>query len=339
MSRPRLPRLAAAAVAILVLHAAPAAADPPRPTDYRSTVTSIEPETAGVEALVIGGDGFLQLTVDGHDVVVKGYAGEPYLRFRRDGTVERNSRSTATYLNRSRSGKLDLPPQADNGDAPAWQKVAGDGSYAWHDHRIHWMGQGRPQGVTPGHTVQDWTVKMDVDGRPAAVEGKLVLEAGINPLPWIVLGSVAAGAVVLLARRRPLLVAGLAVLVAAVGTLMVGTAQFRVAPAGAGINPLLVAVPAGALGAAAVGLVLRERVTGVVLTLAGAAAVIGWVLLRVSVLWKPVLPTDLPDGVDRAITALALGLALAGAAVIVWSGSLQVARTGAVATEAGGVLR
>ena len=38
----------------------------------------------------------------------------------------------------------------------------------------------------------------------------------------------------------------------------------------------------------------------------------------------PVLPTDLPAGLDRAVTALALGLAAAGAAVIVWSGGLAV---------------
>jgi hypothetical protein len=324
--------IAAAALAVLVLHATPAAADPPRPTDYRSTVTAVEPHTGGVQADVVGGDGFLQMNVDGHDVVVKGYSGEPYLRFLKDGTVQRNSRSTATYLNRSRNARVKLPPQADNDAAPAWHKVGSGGRYAWHDHRIHWMGQGRPPGIKPGDTVQDWTVKLAVDGRPAAVTGKLVLQAGVNPLPWVALGLVAAGAVVLLARRREVLVAGIAVLIAAVGALVVGTGQFRVAPAGTGVNPLLVAVPAFAVGAAAVGLVLRRQFSGVVLTLAGAAAVIGWVLLRVTVLWKSILPTNLSYTLDRALTATALGLALAGAAVLVWGGSLAVARgrTGAV---------
>ena len=335
-------RIAAAALAVIVIHAAPAAADPPRPTDYRSTVTAIEPGTSNVRADVVGGDGFLQITVDpGHEVVVDGYNGEPYLRFQKDGTVERNSRSTATYLNRRRSGRVKLPPQADNAAAPVWQKVASGGSYAWHDHRIHWMGQGRPPGIKPGDTVQNWTVRLAVDGRPAAVTGRLVLEAGVSPLPWVALGLVAAGAVALLARRREVLIAGIAVLIAGVGALAVGIGQFQIAPAGTGSNPLLIGVPAFAVGAAAVGIVLRRQFTGVVLTLAGAAAVIGWVLLRVTVLWKPILPTNLPYNLDRALTATALGLAIAGAAVLVWGGSLQVARgrTGAVATDGGGVPR
>ena len=44
----------------------------------------------------------------------------------------------------------------------------------------------------------------------------------------------------------------------------------------------------------------------------------------IDVLWMPVLPTDLPAGLDRALTAAALGLAVAGAGVVVWSGALAV---------------
>jgi hypothetical protein len=326
-----------AALAVIVLHAAPAAADPPRPTDYRSTVTSVAPDTGGVQAEIVGGDAFLQLTVDGHEVIVEGYSGEPYLRFRRDGTVERNRRSTATYLNESRNAKVDLPPQADNDAAPVWEKVADGGSYSWHDHRVHWMGNGKPPGVEPGDVVQAWTVRTKVDGAAGSIKGDLVLEAGVSPLPWIALGLVAAGIVVWFGRRRPAAVAPWAVLAASVGALVVGTGQYRVAPAGAGVNPLLIIVPAFAVGAAAVGALARRLGVAPALTLAAAAAVIGWCFLRLDVLWKPVLPTTLPANLDRAVTALAFALAVAGAGLIVWGGGLRLPKmTGAVATSGGG---
>ena len=337
--RGRLPLKAAlAALAVVVLHAAPAAADPPRPTDYRSTVTSVTPDTGGIQAEIVGGDAFLQLTVDGHEVVVEGYGDEPYLRFRKDGTVERNRRSTATYLNQSRNAKVDLPPQADNDAAPRWEKVADGGSYSWHDHRVHWMGNGKPPGVQAGDVVQAWTVRLSVDGAPGSIKGNLVLEAGVSPLPWIVLGLVAAGAAVWLGRKRPAEVAPWAVLIAAVGSLVVGFGQYRVAPAGSGVNPLLIIVPAFAVGAGALGALARKRTTvAPSMTLAAAAAVIGWCFLRLDVLWKPVLPTTLPYDLDRAITAVAFALAVAGAGLIVWGGALRLPRmTGAVATSGGG---
>lgn len=339
MSRRRPALVALVALAAVLVHAAPAAADPPRPSDFRSTVTAVTPDTPGLRAEIVGGDAFLELTVDGHEVVVAGYSGEPYLRFSKDGRVERNRRSTATYLNESRNAKVTLPPQADNAAEPEWEEIADGGSYAWHDHRIHWMGEGAPPGAEPGDVVQPWTVDLTVDGDAGSVKGELVLEAGVSPLPWIVLGLAAAAVAVLLGRRSPQRVAGWAVLVAAVGALVVGFGQYRVAPAGSGVNPLLVVLPAAGVGLAAAGLgVGRSRAsTGAVLTLASAAVVIGWAALRLDVLWKPVLPTELPYNLDRAVTAVALALALTGAGLLVWGGSIRpAAPTGAVVTGGGG---
>jgi len=318
--------VAAVALTALVAGAGPAAADPPRPTDYRSTVTAVTPAAEGVRAEIVGGDAFLELRVDeGHEVTVPGYGEdpEPYLRFRADGTVERNARSEATYLNDDRQGAVDLPARADNDADPEWETVADDGTYAWHDHRIHWMGSSRPPGAEPGDVVQDWTVPLTVDGTPIDVTGELVLVARVSPVPWIALAVAGAAAVAVLGRRRPL-VPALAVAAAAAGTLVVGWAQFSVAPEGSGANPLLVAVPLVGLLAAGLGVAFRGRAAGPTATLAGAAAVVGWGVLRANVLWMPVLPTDLPAGVDRAVTAAAVGAAAAGAAVIVWSASLAV---------------
>jgi hypothetical protein len=360
----RASRLAAAAAAALAGFAglagpgaAPAAADPPGPTDYRSTVTAIEPAIDGLQAEVVGGDAFLELRVgDGHEVEVEGYGGEPYLRFRADGTVERNRRSEATYLNDDRQGAVDLPPQADNDAEPEWEQVADGGTYAWHDHRIHWMGSGAPPGVEPGELVQDWAVPMSVDGTAVEVRGELVRAGSVSAVPWLALAVAGAAAVTVFGLRRARAtsgrtwsVAAVAAALAAVGALVVGWGQYAVAPAGSGADPLLVAVPvAGVLaGVVAVGCAAgvgghagRSGRVGSAATLAAAAAVIGWAVLRLDVLWTPVLPTELPAGVDRAVTALALGLALASAGLVVWRGGLAAdAERRTVATEEGGVPR
>ena len=320
---------AATAVTAVVLGGRPAAADPPAPTDFRSLVDAVTPAGAGVEAEVVGGDAFLRLRVTGdHEVVVPGYAGEPYLRFGPDGTVERNRRSPATYVNQDRQGGGEAPAEADPEAEPAWDEVGGDGSYAWHDHRIHWMQPGDPP-VDRGEVVQEWTVDLTVDGAPARVEGRLIWVEPANPWPWAVLATVVAAAVVLVGWRRTgrgSLVGAAAVTVAALGALAVGWGQYADAPAGAGTSPLVVAVPAAALvaGLAAVGLWWRSRSLAAAAALAAVAASTGWAALRLPVLWKAVLPTGLPFAVDRAGTALALGLAVAAAALVVHSGDLAL---------------
>ena len=146
-------------------------------------------------------------------------------------------------------------------------------------------------------------------------------------MPWIALGIAGAAVVVVLGRRRPLVARR-------------GRAGGRRRRAGRGLGRVLGGADRdraptrcswrcrwSGLLAAGLGVAFRGRGAGPTATLAGAAAVVGWAVLRASVLWMPVLPTDLPAGVDRAVTALALGLAVAGAAaVIVWSGGLAVRR-------------
>src|SRR5215471_16537127 len=105
-----LVRSAFVALLGLVVLANPAGADPAKPTDYKSTVTRLEPPTDAVSLKVVGGDGFLSLKVQpGHEVIVKGYAGGPWLRVRADGVVEENQLSPATYLNAKRYGTTPAP--------------------------------------------------------------------------------------------------------------------------------------------------------------------------------------------------------------------------------------
>ncbi|MCU1498053.1 MAG: hypothetical protein JWM47_2006 [Acidimicrobiales bacterium] len=317
--------------------ARPAAADPAEPTDYRSRIVTVRPALPrGVQLRVVGGDAFLQLEVErGHTVTVPDYqqgsesTPPPYLRVDGDGTVRVNERSIAAAINESRFGSDAVAAQPD--EDPRWTIVGEDGRYSWHDHRIHWMSPNEPTGVGADRRVDmggedgTWLVELEVDGSPVTVVGELLLYPSPSPVPWL--------AVVVLTAAVPLALAlaasrggslpphrGVAGGLAAIGVLavVVGTAQWRSTPAGAGGSPLTAAIPAVAVLAAIVAAAVdrpRARLAG----LAGAAAALaGWALLRRTVLFRAVLPTSLPFTVDRLGTALALGAALGTAALLAW---------------------
>ena len=212
-------------------------ADAAAPTDYESTVVSITPPTDTIDVEVIGGDSFVQLTVaPGTEVLIEGYQQEPYLRFRTDGVVEENQRAPTTYLNASRLGGGEVPAGADPALPPDWKQVATGGTFAWHDHRSHWMDPNPPADHAPGDVVQSPTLAMTVDAVPVEVVFAVTWLPAPSRLPLAV-GAAVGGALVLLTlfwRRRlawPLLVV-------AVAALGIGWWQFSSLPAVTG--PLLV---------------------------------------------------------------------------------------------------
>ena len=326
---------------VLVASGGPAGADPARPTNYRSRITSVEPPTPYVEVAVVGGDGFLEMAVEpGHEVVVEGYDGEPYLRFRADGTVQENQNSPAAYLNRNRYAGAEVPAaiQGDDRPPPAWKTVAHGGHHAWHDHRIHFMGKDPSvvAGLSEGRPVE-WSggVPFTVDGTPVVANGNYRLLDPPSPLPWIALTVVVTAAIVVAGRRRPVLVAGVALLVGGVAALGVGWAQNAAIPEGAGATPLTVVLPAVAILTALIAIARSSTPTGVIAALASAATTGGWVLTRYAVFTKAVLPTDLSPGLDRAGTALALATAIGGAVLAVRSGGLSLPRPEPAAAGSG----
>lgn len=321
-----------AAATTLMVSATPAAADAAGPGDYQSEVTGIEPHVGGVTAQILGGDSFLEVTVaPGHAVLVEGYQGEPYLRFRRDGTVERNRLSSATYLNDDRKARVTIPADvqaamADEGTDPEWEVVAGGGTYAWHDHRVHWMA-GVPPPVERGERVtgayDPWRVPIEVDGTAAEVRGTLTYASATSPLPWVGLAAAAAGALVWLGRGRGLRLPAVALAVVSTLAVVVGRADWAATPAGGG-NPLLWILAAVAVVTAAGAAALPARNAGGVLALAAVASLSGWALLRFTVLLEPVLPTELPFALDRATVALALAVSAGAAYLAVTSGVLAL---------------
>ncbi|MCD6725632.1 MAG: hypothetical protein LT070_00115 [Solirubrobacteraceae bacterium] len=202
---------AVAVAAALAVSAAPAIAHQGDPS-FSSVLRSVEPREPGLEVRVLNYDDSLELVNrTGRDVVVTGYDGEPYARLLADGRVEVNRSSPAAYLNDERLGRVPVPAGAHAGAEPRWERVEGDGRFAWHDHRIHWMGSGRPPSVRDPSArtkVFDYAVPLLVGDRPVKIHGTLywVGEPG-GGMPPVAIGALAALAAAALAgalvvRRR-----------------------------------------------------------------------------------------------------------------------------------------
>ncbi len=315
--------LLAVVVLLLLLPAQLAAADPARPTHYRSSVTALVDgagrPVAGVRAEVVGGDTFLVLTVTGvEQVEVPGYEGEPYLRFDGDGRVEVNVRSPARWLNDARFGALDVevPPSADAEAAPQWQTVATAGRYAWHDHRIHFMSPTLPDDVDPSagtpQEVFAWEVPLVVDGAAARIEGTLLW------LPGPPIGLPVGLAVVTLAAAvalglRGMRARGAGIVTVGLAALAAGVVATVSSPPGGQVEPVLLVLPAVALGAWLLGrLPSRGAPPRRWLTDAAAIPLLGWGLWSVALWWRPIAPTPLPIGLVRGLVVAALAVGLAG---------------------------
>jgi hypothetical protein len=182
-----LPEAALPAVLLLVvtllavtLGAAPAQAHGAALPDsqyYRSTISAIQPAVAGLEiGIDRAGETITVTNHTGSTVTVPGYSGEEYLRITPSG-VDENTNSLSAFLN----GSLvieGLPQQLGEAQKPpVWTHVADQPSFAWHDHRVHWMAQQRPPVVaadpTRPHTVFAWSLPLRVGQTPVTVTGVL----------------------------------------------------------------------------------------------------------------------------------------------------------------------
>jgi hypothetical protein len=303
----------------LVAGALPAAADPAGPTNYESEVMAVDPPTDDVAVSVLGGDAFVEVRAEaGTTVEIDGYDGEPYLRFGPDGRVERNEASPTRWLNDARYGAAEttVPPEASSEAPPRWEVVADEGTYAWHDHRVHWMSPDLPPNVDPGagqaQPVTAWELPLTVDGEEVVASGELVWLPPASPVPAAVTVLLVAGLGVALLLRRP----AFAPVVTVVGALAAGTVGVAGSvglPPGADADPAHVILPAVSLVLVGVAFAVRSR-PGLGPALVGGLA--GLPLLVFSVLLfraltAAIVPTVLPDLAARLLVAVTLGAAIA----------------------------
>lgn len=306
------------------LTAGGAAADPAVPTHYRSTVTAVETadgDPVDLDVEVLGGDAYLAVSVPaGRTLEVPGYQGEPYIRVRADGVVEVNDRSPARWLNDARYGEADpdveLPSSADADAPPSWEPVAREGTYAWHDHRIHFMSPGLPSQVDPGRDevqrVWEWEVPVVLDDDEVVIAGTLDWVPGPGPAVPVVAIVLVAAAGVLLARRGTW-VAETVVLVAAVLGLVPGVAMNVGQPPGTEGQPALLVLPIVAVAALLLARWLRARSdprAPWLLALAPVPLLVVGGLLAGAVT-RPFVPGALPAAAVRATLVVMVGAGLA----------------------------
>lgn len=303
--------LGAVAVAGLAVLVAPgvALADPPGPTDFATTIVSVVPPTETVHVAMVAGDAFFTLSVAaGTHVTVAGYQGEPYLEFLPTGEVLENRRSPTYFASRTKSGAA-VPTGITADTPPEWTAVASDGTYAWHDHRTHWMG-GTPTGAR-GDVVANGAVRLVVDGEEVVVTVATTWLPRASPVPALLglLAGAAAGAGYVVARRRGAAWADAVLVVAAALATVVGFVGYRSVPGVTGPSPLGWVLPATALVAATAGVLLTRRPAWALFAV-GARALAGvelaiWAITRRSGLLAAILPTDAPFWLDRAATTAA----------------------------------
>jgi hypothetical protein len=154
---------------------------------YRSYIRAVRPAVAGLSFQILEfADRILLVNHTGQTVTVDGYQGEPYARVLANGTAELNTRSPATYLDKSFYGNITVPASADPKAPPQWTVIDRTGQLEWHDHRIHWPSPLLPPQVkdkSKRTLIFNWRVPIVVGSRQGAVTGQLYWVPGNSKAP------------------------------------------------------------------------------------------------------------------------------------------------------------
>lgn len=182
--------------------------------EYRTRILSIEPAGLPVDVRIVDGDQVRFENAGDEELVICGYERdecEEWVRIDEDGVfVDRNARSYFANLDDTEYG--DVPDDA--GQEPEWKRVRkGPPFYAYHDHRVHWMGLGVPPNVDESSSEPQTVFDSDLAFRYGDTDGvvKTRLEY-IGGASWlqrngeqlVVVGGIVAMLVVFIvdARRR-----------------------------------------------------------------------------------------------------------------------------------------
>jgi hypothetical protein len=286
-----------------------------QPTDIRARVLRIDPPISGIDVRVVDLGTRLELhNGTTADVVVLGYDGEPYLRVGPAGVFE-NTRSPATFLNRTLNPTRRVPSSYDAAAQPTWQRIGRGHTVRWHDHRAH------APDSNVAHGPMQWRIPLRVDDRAVAVVGESQLVHAGAWWAWFILSAAFVGAIVVAARRawRATVIVALTAMLGA-GTVHVvagWTSAANSVPSRLGA----IVIPAIALALAVIA-ILRTASRSVEaaapwVLVAGVVLFVGLGLGDVLDLVRSQLPSSLPANVVRALVTLQLGggigLVIAGA--------------------------
>ena len=140
--------------------------------DYRTTILSIEPEGLPISVRMTSGDQIRFENEGDEDLVLCGYdtdTCEEWVKIGPDGVFVDTS-SKAYFSNAEEDELGDVPADAGEGPATFERVREAPAFYAYHDHRVHWMGRALPPGVD------------DADPAPQKVmEGEVEFRYGDTP--------------------------------------------------------------------------------------------------------------------------------------------------------------
>jgi hypothetical protein len=285
-------------------------------TDFEARVIGLAPRATGVRARVLGGDLKLELTVSGgHEVVVLGLEGEPFLRFSPDG-VAANAASPTAWS----TGVVGRPDAVKTASGPAWRRVSSGHTYAWHESRLRPRPSVAGGSATPRRVAQ-WSIPLLVDGRRARLAGWEWYATGPPAWPWLAAVLVPLAAAIVAVRyghrrlHRRIAAALVPVAVGAwlagwIGILLDGGASTLVLALAAAYAAVTILLVAAALAAASGN--ARMAVAGIV----GALAAV-FTLPEIEAFTRGFVLSALPATAARAaaIVSFTAGLALVAAAV------------------------
>jgi len=318
--------LTALVIGIVGVTAAPASAHGLgglTPTNYESVLRSVSPRVPAVHVRITDLGTKVELTNDGaREVVVLGYAGEPYLRVGPKGVFE-NTRSPATYLNRSTTITGSPPKSADAKAMPVWRRVSTGTTASWHDHRAHFMGGDDPPEVVrhpdQRRVVDNWVIPMRVGSTDVVARGQLIYVPPPSPWPWVVAAVLIAAVVVGLSRTRAwrtVFVVALALLTLTEAVHVIGLWDASTASFGTKLGESAYSLAGIALGLLGLGWIWRKGVESAVplVLVATIFLFVAGGLADVTSLGNSQVPSTFSAGFARLLVTLTLGLG-AGLAV------------------------
>ena len=287
------------------------------PTNYQSSLLSVSPEVPGITLKVVDLGGKLELTnTTKQDVIVLGYDDEPYLRVGPRGVFE-NTRSPATYINRSATVAGAAPKSADPAAAPRWKQTSTGQTAQWHDHRAHFMGTEVPPLVQRNRdhrfVFDHWTVTMRHAGETITARGEIAWVPPPSPWPFVIAALVLGFGLCGACRSKwwkQLMAGALAVIVITEAVHVIGLWDASTASAGTKLVQSAYSLGGIALGVLALVWMARRGAHAAVplILVAAIVLVVAGGLSDITTLGRSLLPTTLPFTLARVLVTITLGL-------------------------------
>ena len=282
------------------------------PTNYRTTVTAIQPAVPTVAVTVGLGGQWVRVTNQGAaEIVILGYRGEPFLRLSQNQVQVNELSSTAAETGQTPG----TPPSADPA-GPRWVQLREEDSATWTDARID------PESAGASGS---WELPLVVDGQQVTVLGTWELIPPPSPWPWVAALMLLAAAVAAIgwmrSWHRPMAaVMGVGILAFVLHLLGTGFAPQQGGPVFGWVGVGAVGAFSLLIGGVAVVSTLRRSVSAPDRVVTVGIMVLLLAATDISVLWNSQLPFAGPAVLDRGLTVLtyatALGLLVGGARLV-----------------------